>query len=127
MSVKLRISVTKEILEKSMWCNANAENVKYNCAVAVAVRDIFPKAKVFQTILFVDREHEYSENVLPIVMPTDAFHWIKKFDNSSPIERLMLDPISFEIKIPDEVIERINIDELKPLLQNHPTLQLVEA
>lgn len=121
MSVKLRISVTKEILEKSRWCGANLEVLKTNCAVAVAVRDIFPDAKVFQTAIFPNRKDK------AISLPSIVWTWIDRFDKSSPAERILMEPISFEIEIPDNIIEQINIDELKPLLQNHPTLQLIEA
>lgn len=119
MSVKLKISVTKEILEKSHNCSET--QVAMNCAIALAVRDIFPDACVGPIGI-----RPFS-NQIAITLPKNARQFIGQFDSSTPEERMEMSPITFEIEVPDEVIELINIDELKPLLQNHPTLELLEV
>jgi len=48
MSIKMKIKVTKEILKKSMWCGTSAGRgqIITNCAVALAVRDIFQEPQL---------------------------------------------------------------------------------
>jgi hypothetical protein len=121
MSTTLKITVTKEILEKSKMCGTKLGILmSENCAIAIAVRDIFPDACVGNPQILL--------GVLPfdvVNLPIDAIKFIERFDVSSPQDRVNMEPISFEIEIPDEVIAKINIDELRPLLINHPTLELV--
>ena len=115
---KLKIKVTKDILERSKMC---LTNVGYNCAVALAVRDIFPRAWVEDDCIM-----PVSVEQTKIPLPESATDFISKFDRYDAEERVNMPELEFEISIPDEVIEKINIEELKPLLQNHPTLQLIE-
>lgn len=134
MSVKLKIKVTKEILEQSMYCGLSYEVVSTpeNCAVALAVRDIFPKAWV----MFEEREEENKIAVInafgiqcedTIVLPGFVKEYIDQFDylKREPEKRIHLPELEFEIEIPEDIIEQINIEELRGLLQNHPTLQLL--
>lgn len=116
---KLKIKVTKDILERSKMC-INDETAPTNCAIALAVRDIFPDARVGGFNLSFDGTYKYF-----VSMPVDAILFIRRFDSTPSHLRPQLSEIEFEIEVPDEVTESINIDELKPLLQNHPNLQLV--
>lgn len=124
MPATLKIKVTKEILEASKMCGIGlkgddwAEATNSNCAVALAVRDIFPQATIFQTLMVVLGKS--------IRFPFYVTQYIKAFDNCAvPEERLKLPEFEFEVSIPDEVIDQINIDEIRPLLVNHPTLELI--
>lgn len=45
--MKILIKVTKDILRRSSKCNAS---ILTSCALALAVREIFPKAKVNHNI-----------------------------------------------------------------------------
>jgi hypothetical protein len=123
---KLKIKVTKEILEKSKWCGTKKAvdmTRSTNCAIALAVRDIFPNATVGPTSF-------YACNGAPfdlVDLPRTASEFINDFDDAKPEDRPSLAEIEFEVEIPDSVIGRINIEELRPLLQNHPTLQLVNS
>lgn len=118
---KLRITVTKEILERSKMCGVAAQTSVENCAIALAVRDVFPKARVWMTHINTQMG-DYGPH---IILPVEASVFISEFDDRDPEERVKMNPIAFEIEIPDEIIEKINIDELKPLLENHPNLALV--
>lgn len=128
--MKLQINVTKDIIIKSQFCD---EDVPFNCAVSLAIRDIFPKAGVSPLFIvpFVEGKSDFPTAIKEqdksnlIVLPINAVVFISKFDRSTPRQRLSLEPMSFEIDIPDEVIERINIDEVKGVLKDHPTMQLV--
>jgi hypothetical protein len=131
MSIKLKISVTEYIISKSLLCGKGDSNsINTSCAIALAIRDIFPLARVEERGIFLDNESFKkfgSDNIDgDIPLPPEASDFIVEFDNASINERLDMKPISFEIEIPDEVICQINIDEVRPLLQNHPTLELIE-
>lgn len=120
---KLQINVTKEILMNSRNCpNASWASpmvLSTNCVVALAVRDIFPKAAVMSTKFYPD----YSGDI-EISLPEEATKFIDEFDSSDPIQRESLEPISFEVDIPDTVIDSIDIEEVILSLENHPTLKL---
>lgn len=118
----LTINVTKEILEKTKLCRVHVNSVGKNCAIAHAVRKIFPKA-------YVESEEIYpfgGNNLMAMRMPTKARNFVEKFDNNNAKQRVKMKPLSFDIKIPDEVIDKLSIDELKHQLINHPTLELQE-
>lgn len=93
-----------------------------NCAIALAVRDIFPKAEVF------------ASEIIPfgmgpeICLPDIASDFIKEFDNfkNDPKARLLMPEISFEIDVPMKVIEKIGIREAYKVLSESRTLELVK-
>jgi hypothetical protein len=116
---KLKITVTKEILEKSKNCGHENKLISQSCAISLAVIDIFPNVSVGADSILDMSTGLYME------LPEVAKKFIDSFDWANPEERVKMNPISFEIEIPNEVIEKINIDELRPLLVNHPTLELV--
>ena len=118
MPVQFKIKVTKEILYRSKGCGANndIEKIGNNCAIALALKDIFPE-------VFVTAHHIYPfgideknhNNELHIAMPQIALDFIKVFDclRSIPNVRLHLPEFEFEILIPDEIISHIDIDEVQ--------------
>jgi len=122
MEVQFKIKITKEILERSKECGAfnDVDKIGNNCAIALAVKDLFPN--VFVTVhhiypFGVDESNEY--NYLRIELPKIALDFIKLFDSlrSIPKARLSLPEFEFEILIPDEIISQINIDEIEFLLE----------
>lgn len=126
---KLRITVTKEILERSRFCGfASGQLPTSHCAIALAIRDIWPNACIEEEGIFVDatnKEGRFWRGIFDIKLPYEATTFIQEFDSATIIQRPLLPEISFEITIPEEIIDQINIDELKPLLENHPTLEFV--
>ena len=121
---KLKIKVTKEILERSKMCgwqHGGYKDVPANCAIAVAIKDVFPHARVGSWMISYLDGDDYNS-----YLPQEAISFISAFDFFNPDERVLMPEIEFELTIPDEVIEKINIEELKPLLENHPTLSLIE-
>lgn len=123
--ISLKIKVTKDVLKATKNCGRYlSDNVTTNCAIAFAVRDIFPNARVYgsgELNFFGDAVSKGIYTSLPI----KAHEYMNKFDVTESFERELLPELEFEINIPDEVIERINIEEIKPLLVNHPTLELL--
>ena len=119
MPVQFKIKVTKEILELSRNCGQHEfEIVGKNCAIAVALKDIFPE--VFVSGYYIhpfgsDKENKLAE--LEIPLPKIAQDFVRLFDSlcSIPGVRLLLPEFEFEISIPDEIISRINIEEVRAL------------
>lgn len=115
------IKVTKEILEKSMYCGIGwgGGSIIENCAIAYAVREIFPGAQVGDGIYL------YNMNAEKIPIPVEAQGFIGKFDGLMPGDRVKMKPISFEIEVPSEVIDQIGIGDVYKILSESKTLELV--
>ena len=118
MPVRFKIKVTKEILELSKECGAHNDfdTIGKNCAIAIALKDIFPGVVVTDYYIFpfgIDNKNKLDD--LRIVMPKIAQDFVKIFDSLSAIHklRLLLPEFEFEISIPDEIISQINIDEVR--------------
>jgi len=132
---KLTIKVTREILKRSKMCGKDALRIiATNCAVSLAVRDIFPDAWVGRTFIhpfgltpaMIEEDDEFKEenDEYKILMPPKVRIFIADFDTSSAESRVRMPELEFSVNISDKVIEKINIDEIKSLLINHPTLIL---
>lgn len=118
MPVRFKIKVTKEILELSKECGAHNDfdTIGKNCAIAIALKDIFPEVVVTDYYIYpfgIDNKNKLDD--LRIVMPKIAQDFVKIFDSLSAIHklRLLLPEFEFEISIPDEIISQINIDEVR--------------
>ena len=118
MPVQFKIKVTKEILELSKECGAHNDfdTIGKNCAIAIALKDIFPGVVVTDYYIYpfgIDNKNKSDD--LRIVMPKIAQDFVKIFDSLSAIHklRLLLPEFEFEISIPDEIISQINIDEVR--------------
>lgn len=125
---KLKIKVTKDVLAKTANCSGQYSS---NCAVAYAIRDIFPFAQVYEGCIEVWNDHDMSFNsrLIGIIdLPSEATNFIEKFDKfmgpDQIEERKAMSELDFEIEIPDKVINMISIEDIKKLI-DHPTLELV--
>lgn len=121
MPVQLKIEITKEILERSTECDTRSpiEKIGNNCAIALALKDIFPDVFVTPHYIFPFGITEENKNVQQgIPLPKIARDFIKVFDSLRSIHkaRLSLPEFEFDILIPDEIISLINIDEVKNFL-----------
>lgn len=123
MAVKVKIQITKEILERSKACGTrnDVDMIGTNCAIALALKDIFPD-------VFVSAHHIYPFGIndnkyyhLRIALPQIALDFIKVFDalRSIPKVRLHLPEFEFEISISDEIISCINIDEVQNIISEN--------
>lgn len=124
---KLQISITKEILKRSMYCGVYSDTINkesYSCAIALAIKDFIPNVQVGTTGVYVGFGGELISQ-----LPIEARDFIKKFDSFRPVyyERLSLPEFSFEIEIPDTIISKINIEDAFKKLANHENLKLIEA
>lgn len=122
---KIQIHITKDVLERSKMCGMGRMGaISQNCAVSFAVRDIFPNSKIVRELYFGKEFNNLSSSLPPTVLS-----FIKKFDSLAPHpeKRILMSPFSFEIEVPDEVIEMINIDEVKRICNTSKSLSLVTA
>ena len=119
MPTQFKIAITKEIIAQCKNCGTGngTHKIENNCAIAFALADIFPK--VYVTNFFIFPLGIDGDNDTKIQMPLIAQQFIKLFDGFrfSPKLRLLLPTFEFIIDIPDEVIEQINIDEVKALIE----------
>ena len=120
MPIPFKIKVTKEILELSKACGApdDVETIGDNCAIARAMKDIFPDAFVTGQDIYpfgIDEDNKLAD--LKITMPKIAQDFIIAFDTlcENPNSRPLLPEFEFDISIPDEIISQINIDEIRTL------------
>ena len=93
--MKIIIKVTKEILERSKMCG---EYKATSCAIALAVIDLFESAKVgADTIILITGQGQtIFDTSYVTTLPLEARWFIKKFDMSSPEQRILMNPFSFE-------------------------------
>lgn len=113
--MKILIKVTKDVLRQSMHCSL--DQATSNCAISVAVRHLLPDAKVLPNFI--------TTPDACMLLPREAQLFIYAFDNATPEQRLALPEISFEIDLPNEVIEMIGIGEVYKVLSESITLELV--
>jgi len=124
--MKIKIKVTKDILKKSMMCGTKdfEGTISTNCAIALAIRDIFSRASVG-----VNHFSVLSKNgMVQIELPEKARKFISSFDGLfiTPQARLDLPEMSFEVDVPSELINQIGISQVYKVLSESKTLELVE-
>src|SRR5436190_9015213 len=121
MSLQLKIAITKNVIEHCKNCeNENeAHEIGNKCAVAFALIDIFPNVYVTNYYIFPFGIEHKKEKDLKMPLPIIAQQFIKLFDGFrlTPKLRLLLPEFEFTIDVPDEVIEQINIDEVRELIE----------
>jgi len=121
MAVQFTIKITKEIIEHCKDCGTdhNIRDIGRNCAVAFALRDIFPEVYVANYYIFPFGLDPVKGKDIKIPIPEIAQQFIKLFDGfyMMPKLRLLLPEFEFNIDIPKEVIEDVNIDEVKELIK----------
>lgn len=119
MPTQFKITITKEIIAQCKNCGSgnDARLVENNCAIAVALAAIFPK--VYVTNLYIFPFGIVGDKDIRIPIPLIAQQFINLFDGFRliPSLRLLLPEFEFTIDIPDEVLEQINIDDVKELIE----------
>ena len=122
MAIQFKIQITKAIIEESKNCGADNDvyQMGKTCAIAVALRDIFPDAYVTNFFLFPFGIDDSRAEELKMSLPLIAQQFIKLFDGFylTPNLRLLLPEFEFTIDVPNEVINAINIDEIKELISS---------
>lgn len=117
MPIHFTIAVTKDIIKKCKNCGIELNIAERNCAVALALRDIFPNAYVTNYNIYPFGIDFKKDMEIKIPLPVVAQQFIKLFDGFSHIPhlRLLLPEFEFSVEIPDDVIEQIDIEEVREL------------
>jgi len=127
----LTINITKEVLKEAMYCGTPGSGrfASTHCGVAVAIRDIFPHAAVGMFNFSIDGRMGPDSESIDIKLPFEARQFICEFDNlvSTPEKRLEMKELSFDVNLPDKVIQAIDIEEIKQILKDSKTLELHEC
>lgn len=146
--MKIKIKVTKEILQASSMCGYTKETKDkeaLNCAFSLAVREILPQACVHKEYIIpfgTEKYNEYVEGVPRLItidegererivfrIPEEMGDFISWFDMATPAERLSIhrEP-EFELDLPEWVVDNIgdgNLEETKRIISQSKTLELV--
>lgn len=135
----LEIIVSSEVIKASSLCgfdnNGNAAPFKVlpldrqpatNCAIALAVRDIFPEADIGEEMIYPFGSGDRSRDTKQIPMPYEAVSFIEKFDVSTPGRRGSMKPFSFKIDIPDHIIDDIPLPDINKIINESKTLKIHE-
>ncbi len=126
MPTQFKIAITKEIIEHCKNCGTanEAHKIGKNCAIAFALVDIFPNIYVTGYYIFPFGIDAEKEKDIKIPIPVIAQQFIKLFDGFclTPKLRLLLPEFEFTIDVPDEVVEQINIDEVRQLIEEVDTV-----
>ena len=122
MPVQFKIRITKDIIEQCKNCGTTNDQFEIgsNCAIALAVQDIFPGVYVTNYYIFPFGINDEKRKDVKIFLPVVAQQFIKLFDGFSlmPNLRLLLPEFEFTIDVPDQFIDEINIDEIKELIKS---------
>lgn len=127
--MKIKIKITRDILYRSQNCNS--DNQKKKCAIALAIRDLWPNALVWGCGItgILPSHKRIPDNGVSvgyeIKFDWSVTEWISMFDKLEPEERIKLPEYSFDIVVPDEAIEKIGIDQAYKVLSESKTLELV--
>jgi hypothetical protein len=137
--MKIEVKITKEILEKSKYCGMWLEYGQdipigwdkdkgchtTTCAVALAIQDIFPYSNTWNEDIYVRTLPDRATEPHKIILPKAASEFIDKFDSYRPRKRTKMKPFSFQIDIPEELINEIGIEEAREIIQKSETLEMV--
>lgn len=118
------VRVTKEILAETRYCGNTAHTglLSRNCAIAQALKAIFPQVSVGHNYVYIQTSRKTM-----IQLPSNVATFIYEFDRLrfKPEQRLSLTPITFELNVPNELIDEIGITQLKDLINETDNLVLV--
>lgn len=130
--MKINIRITKDVLRRSMMCGVdNISDIVRNCAIAVAVNEIIPYCSVTyndETEPVIVVYNKLGIRGVEIPLSVEAKDFMIEFDelDGNPELRLDLEERTFEIDIPSEVINEIEIGQVYKILSESKTLELVE-
>ena len=112
-TINIKVKVTKEILRKSMMCGINNTNFHQNCAIALAIREVFPDALVCQDAFFAFGApiSEYLHDLkYYIYCQHNGSDFISQFDDlvKTPKKRLELPETEVTLFLTEECVDHLN-------------------
>ena len=121
--IKLQVKVTKEILRESMYCNQQYHN---NCAIAIAIKEIFPKSETYGESVFILGSDSEVYPIMGLEAKHDGKEFIEKFDKSNPQKRSLMPETIVTLDITDEILEKINLEDMSNMVSKIEHLELIE-
>lgn len=125
MPIQLKVKVTKEII----MAPTTVSRMANACGIYWALKPLFENCWVSPIFILVQIKEPFGDTTVDrdvrIYLPDNAKRFIHKFDRIPIWARRFLKPIEFEITVPDQVINAVNIEEVKSLLVGNPYLELV--
>lgn len=126
--MKFKITITKEVIDKSLMCGVDANILVHtNCAFAVAYNQLIPNTEVTHSYAWFDDED--GNNIGESKLMGDQIEFIQTFDcfSDDPTQRYTLVGQTFDVEIPDEVIEYWHGDAVTAAqkLIDNPIMQTV--
>jgi len=107
--MKFQITITKEVIDKSLKCGAvdSEAPITTNCGFAVAYNELIPNISVTARAVTFRKIGYYGEIIATVDLTKEQRIFIAKFDSFSltPKERYTLVGQKFDVEVPDEVIE----------------------
>ena len=126
--MELKVKITKDILQRSMMCGNDVNPTVTNCAVVLAVREIFPNAIIDQSdyapfptygVAFYKKNKRFEHDGIDFIIEFDR---LKK----TPHKRLNLPETTVTLQLTDEIINAIEIDNWKEVIETSDVLDLVD-
>ncbi|WP_336517145.1 hypothetical protein [Pollutibacter soli] len=107
-------------MEQSKNCGHQSPENGTHCAIAIALKDIFPDVYVAADCMYPFGNADDECKKVSIPLPPIARQFAKLFDGFylTPGLRLLLPAFEFPIEIHDEVINMINIDDLHGVINS---------
>jgi len=128
--MKLRVKITKEVLETTKMCGIKGFMLKgseyisstHNCAITYACRKLFPNCYTVSSGIYMI--NKYDELITIADLPASASRFIRKFDKAIPEQRVKMKPFEFEIELTKGALDLITIDEITKVLETSTTLEI---
>jgi hypothetical protein len=134
--MKFQLNITKEILRKSSKCSVLQKDIygtsikgldlDRNCAFALAYNQLIPNVIVSNNVEFLTPS---SSRIAFSYLTEKQSEFILKFDRATPEERIAFPEQSFEVEIPDAVIDYWFKDhvEMAQKIINNPVIKVLET
>ena len=96
-----------------------------SCAIALAIKEIFPEGMA--TVGYI-RPYFSAPDSACIFLPESANQFMRTFDKlwETPEARLSLSELTFEVDVPQEIIDSIGLSQVRSILSSSATLKMVE-
>lgn len=131
--MRIKIKVTKELLQKAVLCGTECdthprrrEGKGVNCVVALAIQEILPNAYIGTYSVF--SHSRCNDDDILCNLPSCVTEFIIHFDSLSghPSLRLLMDEFDFEIDLPERAFDGVNLSEVYKILSESKILELAE-
>lgn len=129
--MKLKIFITKNILEQSKNCNSQ-NMIGQNCAIGLAIYALFGarswvslnSISIYDKSIYCKDDFIYCFPVANIKLPGIASNFIENFDGKTPEQKVKMNPISFDIEIPEKVVDLLGLTYIHQVIELQPQLEL---